>query len=188
MTNEYIYFTSSLPALSFAGEPPTSVEYFLIDCQSQLSGGDYDLVRHILAGNYDIVGDCCETVRELLEFTQGFQNDLAHYRAERAHKDPSNYTRGARTGNQRYMEIITQAGKMANLLEAEQLIDRMKWENWESIAANSFFQVENVIVYGLQLQMLEKYQAIRSFKGTEIFKEITDPAFIEQYLYKTNKE
>lgn len=183
MANEYIYFTSSLPALSFAGEPPSSVESFLADCQSLLSGSDYFLTRNILAGEYHLAEGADEAVKELIEFNRGFQNDLAHFRAERARKDPSDYTRGSRTGNARYTEMIAQAAKMANLLEAEKLIDRLKWEVWDGIVANSFFKVENIIVHGLKLQMLEKYQAVRSYRGAEVFKEITDPEFLEQYLY-----
>jgi len=188
MANEYIYFTSSLPDLSFTGEPPSSVELFLEDCRSLFAGDDYTLVEGVLSGNVSDDRGGNAVVRNLVEFNQGFQNDLTHFRAERARKDASDYTRGPRTGSQHYTETIAQAGKMTNLLEAEKLIDQLRWDVWDDIVANSFFRVENVIVYALKLQMLEKYQAVRSNKGTEIFEDITDPEFLEEYLYTTNKE
>ena len=53
-------------------------------------------------------------------------------------------------------------------------------------AIGGYFELENVIVFGLKLRMLEKYHEIRSPKGEEIFKEVDNPEFIEEFLYQTH--
>jgi hypothetical protein len=188
MPRDYIYFVSSLPLLAFDGEPPFSFEEFLRDCAVHLSSDEFIIAGRIFDNDIEDLHVDDETLQALIGFNRQFQNELAFFRAERAHKDPADYLRGTRLGNSFYTEVIHQTAKHTDLFEAEKLIDRLKWGVWEDITATSHFSLGNIVVFGLKLKMQEKYQqALRSSKGGEVFREISDPEFLEQYLYRVNK-
>jgi len=183
MGQHYIYVNATLPVLYFESQPPFTVEEFLIKIESLLTKEDYALLMKIINDDRE-VDTSNEVVKNIILFSRGFQNDLTYFRAERAKKDPADFLRGGRTGNQRYQEVIVQAAKNANLLEAEKMIDQFKWEVWDNLVANSFFEIENIVIYALKLAVLDKYRDIRSTKGNEIFNEVNDPEFLEESLYQ----
>ena len=188
MPRDYIYFVSSLPLLAFEGELPFFFEAFLRDCSIHLSTDEFIIAGRIFDNDIEDLHVEDETLQALIDFNRRFQNELAFFRAERAHKDPVDYLRGPRLGSSFYTEAIHQTAKHANLLEAEKLVDRLKWDVWGDITATSYFSLGNIVVFGLKLKMLEKYQQVlRSSKGEEIFEELSSPEFLEQYLYRINK-
>lgn len=187
MAHDYIYFVSSLPMLAFEEEPPFSFDEFLRDCALHLPSTEYTVAKRIFDNDIEGLSVANETLQALIDFNGKFRNELAFFRAERAHKDPADYVRGSRLGNSYYAELMHQAAKNTNLLEAEKLIDRLQWDVWEDITVNSHFSLENIVVFGLKLQVLEKYQRIHSSRGQEVLEEVSGPEFLEQYLYSMRK-
>ena len=180
----YIYFASSLQTLDFDGVPPLSFENYLGDCQRHLSDEDYDLVCAV-SDEKDAIATSREGIQRLIEFNNGFRNDLVYFRAERAHKNPLDHMRGPPTANPYYIEIIQQAAAEANLLDAQKVIDQFKWKMWDDLSSSYHFGIELIVVYGLKIRMLETYQQTRSAKGSEVFEKLTNPEFLVEYLYQS---
>jgi len=170
MAKSYYYFVSSLPSIHFDGRPAFSLEGFLEDCKRLLSSNDYLSMVNILSDAPERTESNDKTIKAALELYRQFNNISAALRAARAGKNPLDYIRGDMIQNSRITEIIQQALKQDNLYEAEKIIDRAKWDFLDEIAQGQHFNFECVVVYGLKLKILERYEVLRSAKGAEVYQ------------------
>lgn len=170
MTKSYYYFVSSLPSINFDGRPPFSLEAFLEDCRRLLSSNDYISMVNVLSDAPERSSFNNKTIKAALELYRQFHNISAALRATRAGKNPLDYIRGEMAQNTRIIEFIQQASKQDNLYEAEKIIDRAKWGFLDEIAQGQYFNFECVVIYGLKLKMLERYEGLRSAKGAEEYQ------------------
>lgn len=186
MKREYYYFACSLPVITFDGEPPMSTEEFLADCQKLLHHEDYFLVHKLLSKDVidyyflqkiqkdhsAIVAMDIAAFQKGLRFNRSFRNEMAAYRAERAGKDPLKYIRGDRDPDPAITEIIHQAGKASDPLEADRIINKARWDFFDEMQTGHYFDLQFIILYGLKLMILERYHVINSDKGKAVFEEI----------------
>ncbi|MCA9405394.1 MAG: DUF2764 family protein [Candidatus Omnitrophica bacterium] len=170
MGRSYYYFAASLPMLDFNGKAPMSTDEFLNNCENLLQAADYKLVRAVLL-NEDIttVNNAC--IRRWVDFNRAFLNEQVVVRAEKAGKDPLDYLRGGRAFEQKMSDVIQQAVKNPNLLEGTKLLDQFRWQFLDELAEGQYFNLEFILIYGLRLSIMEKYELYASARGGEIFKE-----------------
>jgi hypothetical protein len=166
MSTSYYYFAASLPNLQFGMKPPMSCEDFLEDCQRLLSEQDFsDVFKAIKTDPRTEVSN--ELLQECKGFEHNFCNEIAWLRASRSHKNPLEHIRGERTLEPSIINMLTQASKIENLFEIEMFIDKIKWDMLDELVQGHHFDLEFIIVYGLKLKILERYQEIQSPKGNE---------------------
>jgi len=172
MDRAYYYFAASLPTLSFEGEPPLSADDFLQDCRRLLDPRDYRLIEEILTKD-EYIGSSGNGVYDAwARFDRGFRNELTWVRAERAGKEPADYIRGDRYSDPYFSEMIQQALKEDNLLEAEKILDRYRWNFLDDLQTKNAFNFGFILIYGLKLKILLRYERIDSPKGPEILDEL----------------
>jgi hypothetical protein len=182
MGHSYYYFAASLPVIGFERKISLISEEFLRDCQRLLADEDYALIYNVLSGYADKIETDNEVVKAWIQFDRNFRNELAWFRAERAGKDPLNYVRGQRYAEPYLSEVIHQAAKTDNLLQAQKLIDQAQWNFLNEIGTGHYFDIEFLFVYGLKLKILERYQEYSSPKGKNIFDEIKNMEFSESCI------
>lgn len=170
MGRTYYYFVASLPMLDYEGKPPMSVEEFLRQCQQLLVQEDYGFMQKLLTEDEYEIKTHNYALRSWAQFNQNFRNEIAYFRAKRANKDPKEYLRGEHSGDTNLHDIIQQASKASDPLAAEKILDRTKWQFLDTLISGHYFDIEVLIVYGLKLKILERYQAVGSPRGNEIFE------------------
>ena len=172
MNRSYYYFIASLPLINFGSEPPLSVEEFLNDCRRLLAEDDYTLIEKILTGDELPTSSGNQTFDAWARFIKQFQNEQARFRAERAGRDPREFIRGEYISDSYLSETIQQALKEETPLDSQEFLDTFIWKFLDELETKNIFTFGAVIAYGLKLKILERYAAIRSPKGQELFKEI----------------
>ena len=172
MTREYYYFAASLPMVNFDSHPPFSVDEFLENCQRLLVHEDYLAMREALVESCEASSCKSSTFRTVQEFYRQFTNIITVYRAGRANKDALDFIKGDLVSNAQLNEIVQQAAKQDNLYEAEKIIDQAKWNYLDGILSGHYYDFSFLLVYGLKLKILERYELLRSTKGSEIYQEI----------------
>lgn len=171
MGHDYYYFTASLPMIQWGGKPLVTAEEFLESAQRLLSKDDGALIGKLLADQEGIepgnaVADAW------VKFDQSFRNEMAVFRAQQAHKDPSKVVHGAKENEPALREVVQETARMDNLLEAEKLLDKTRWQYLDELSAGHYYDLEFLICYGLKLRILARHQAYASSVGSDVFETI----------------
>jgi len=164
MAKEYYYFVASLPAISFDSKSSMSIEDFLESCDELLTLKDSLLVRELLEGSENINSNV-EACELWTRFDNALKNQMACCRAKRIGRDPYDYIRGEKSDDIELEKLTDEALKIENLLEAEKLVDKKKWEYLDEIELSHHFEIANIIIYGDEgKQKLEEYKILANIK------------------------
>ncbi len=135
-----------------------------------MSPMEYAIITMVLDDDYIDTGN--NVANAWMRFNRDFRNELVWFRAKHANKDPLKFTRGVKENNPRLREVIQQAAKMSDLMGAEKVLDWARWQFLDDLASGHYHDFESIIVYGLKLKILERYQEYRSPKGKQIFDDM----------------
>lgn len=171
MNEAYYYFTATLPYLDFDSIPPMSDEAFLDECKRLLTEDDFSVTKRFLSQR-EKLNRHNDAVNALAQYNRDFRNEMVWFRTQKLHKDSGDATGKTRAGSLSIVETIAQASKIPNLLEAERFLDKARWQHWDHFLMGCQGGLEFIIVYGLKLKILNRYNEINSPKGREIFEEI----------------
>lgn len=179
MGSSYYYFLASLPLLSFGGKMPLTIEGFQEDCRRLLSEKDYALAERLWAPDENDLpvpvpgtGTGNRVLDAWLHFDRGFRNELAWHRADHLNKDPLKYLRGARTLVSPCVDDIQRALKIDNLLQAEEILSRSRWQFLDELGMGHYYDIESVFIYYLKLEILKRHQEYGSAEGRNRLQEI----------------
>ncbi len=174
------YLIASLPTLGFGMKLPLTSQEFLTECQRLLTAVEFALVKQALCDQENSLGH--PTVRAWKEFYKDLRNEMALFRATEQNKDPLLFLRGQRQEQDLAMTtVLVAAAKASDPLAAEKILDLFIWEKFESLGAQHYFDIDQLIVYGLKLKMIERYAVISSQQGLDKFAELKAAA-AEKYL------
>lgn len=151
MKNSYYYIIASLPMLHFGMKPPFSYPDFLSLWEP---GSHSDLLK------------------EWERFNKSLANELVRTRAVKRGKDPNKYLRDSDGLDPFIAPLAHWATNQDSPMEAELYLDKIKWEKIEELKAGHYFDIEYLIAYGLQLQILERWDKINSGDGVEILERL----------------
>ncbi len=172
MSHSYYYFAASLPMIDFDSKQSLSIEDFLRDCERLLIREDFCLVSELLSDGQGNVKTHNATYNAWADFNRRFRNEMVWFRAEDSGKDPLEYIHGDRYSDPYLVDVIHQAAKKKNLLEGEEMLDRVRWQYLEELSNGQYYNLEFIICYGLKLKILERHQEFTSPKGREVLDEL----------------
>jgi len=175
MSTAYYYFAASLPMIVFGEPAPFSVENFLEDCERLLSPADLADIQLIWNPDPGVIARN-RLVRAWLSFDHDFRNEMAWFRANEFNKDADEYLRGIRSFDPQIVEALAQAAKAGNPLEAEKILDQLRWNRIEDLARGHFFDMDILAAYALKLKILARYEVIASDQGAKHFEELKSAA------------
>lgn len=183
MSHAYYYLVASLPALPyydrqaglpmlhFGAKPSFALEDFLQECQKHLSLKDFETIRHAVSPSKVSSLSLHPLVRSWIQFNHHLRNELAWVRALEADRDPAKYIHGSREVLPELVDVAARAVKAADPLEAEKVLDSLRWNYLDELERGHYFDLECLLVYALKLKILHRYVEIESPKGREIFGE-----------------
>ncbi len=166
MGSSYYYFLASLPLLFFDGKMPMTIEAFHEDCRRLLAEKDHALMRRLrVSDENDLSGTGNRVLDAWLFFDRGFRNELAWHRADHLNKDPLKYLRGGRTLMPSYVDDIQRALKIDDLLRAEEILSKARWQFLDELGMGRYYDIESVFIYYLKLEILRGRQEYGSPEG-----------------------
>jgi hypothetical protein len=179
----YYYFVATLPSLSFEGRAPFSVDNFLKEAQQFLSAEHFCFLSESLIReeenmiedpqfNRGVMGRWCAFIRNL-------RNEWAYFRSERAGVDKTKYLRGEKSFDPGLTDLLHQAGRLEDVLVAEKMIDRYRWNYLEDLSFSHQFDFDAVVVYGLKLKILARYDLFASPEGAKVISQLKSVAVLD---------
>lgn len=172
------YLMSSLPILEFGSKLPLSSDVFLGECQHWLTGGQYEIIRQVMKS--DAVATSQKTLRLWRAFYESLTNEAVWLRASELNIDPQEFLSAQpQQADPVVIDVLVAALKAGDPLTAQQMIDRLCWQKLDELELRHFFDLDQVIVYGLKLKILERYGEIASNKGRVKFDELKADAALK---------
>ncbi len=172
MSAKYYYFAVSLPFLEFEVPSEYSLPRFLDDCERLLSPGDLAEMRGALEVWENSDRDVSNpTARAWKNFVRNLRNQAASVRATHARKDPDKYIRGSREVELDIVEAVKLADKSPDPLSGEKILQRLCWRRLDDLAGGHFFDLDFLIIQGLRLQLLARFEKEASVRGGHVFEE-----------------
>jgi len=162
--NNYYYLIAGLPMLQFGMKPPISYSDFLEECAQGLSQDEISALKE----------DKIFLLKKWKNFDKVLRNELVRTRAVKKGKDPNNYLRASEGIDPFIAPLAHWAANQDSPMEAEKHLDKIRWEKIEEFKSGHYFDMEYLAAYGLQLQILERWDRINSGDGMKILEGLTE--------------
>jgi len=160
MGSYYIYFVSSLPMLHFGAKLPFSFKKLLKKCQGIISDSDIAILNSILLVNDSVYVGNQPTLKKWYDFDRKLRNELVKVRAGRKHLDSQQYLRGDANIDSYINRIVMSAFRNPLVLEAEKMLDRVRWQVLDELVVRHYFDIDFLIAYSLKLLILQRWESI----------------------------
>jgi hypothetical protein len=163
MANKYYYLVATLPFLSLGVQPSMTTEQFLGECEKWLSPADMTAIAAASHMGMDVAPAGGTVLGEWLRFDGDLRRELAKARTARKGGEERKIAAVAK----RIMESETPL-----LMEME--MEKIRWEFLEDAAKNHFFDINRLVLYFLQLQILERIAGFDKDKGDNFFYKLCE--------------
>lgn len=171
MGKAYYYTSATLPMLFYENSLPLTREDFLDVCQ-----------RTMLEGDFQALETCTTSLEGDPEDYEGFsgrfqkwetalRNALVKLRAKEQGLDEREFLREGGEGFG-VDEIASAAMKIDSPLEAEHFLNRARWNYVEELKSGHIMDLEFLMGYYLQIQILERKESFKEKEGFENYKEL----------------
>lgn len=168
----YTYFIATLPTLLFGNKAPFSFENFIALSARYLPEKDLDLLKVIPSLEVSFYEGRQQTLMRWQDFDTRLRNELAKIRASRKHIDPLTYCRRYTHTDTYLAHNVAHIHRIPSPLEAERLIDQERWRFLDELASVHYFDIDALIVYGLKLHILERWDKIYTADKSAMLEEI----------------
>ncbi|HAR68123.1 MAG TPA: hypothetical protein DCR55_18260 [Lentisphaeria bacterium] len=163
------YLLASLPSLKFPGKPPVASEEFLATCRTQLGDADYALVD---SATLELCASEHPVLTRWRDWDAGVRNSLAALRARKLSWPARDSHRAVPMANTSYA-WLTGVVEAPSPLEGERLLDKARWRFLHDLqAGQAGFDLIGVVIYRLQLQLLERWARFDVERGREVLAGI----------------
>ena len=173
MTADCVYFIAGLPGLIFGASPPFSFSDYLAKADSFILPADKDILRNLSRGGEYICEDNLpEALKRWQIFDTALRNELAVLRAGPRRGEPAKYLRPQKEKDYDLERLAVSAYKNSSILEAERFLDEERWRFLEGLAFGHYFDLDFLVIYGLKLLILERWERIIRADKVKIVEEI----------------
>ncbi|MEW6075588.1 MAG: DUF2764 family protein [Candidatus Omnitrophota bacterium] len=149
--------------LHFGAKPPFSYEKFIETCSESVDEKDIAVLKTLAMRQDTQAGPGQAILKKWHDFEVALGNELVKLRAGRKKLDPSKYLRrDSAVIDSRINHIAMNAYKNTSPLEAEKILDQGRWQMYDEFSAGHYFDIEALIVYGLKLLLLIRWEKIRT--------------------------
>lgn len=160
--SEYPYLAALLPMLDFDSTDFPSRKTFLGEAEKWLSEREYDTLSRVAFDDFSDPEHGLELVEDYRRFERAVRTDIATF-IESRRQGHDHKTRA-------FPHTIV---KDNNPLEAEKQLLRLRWDFVSSRLNTHYWDFHALVVYFLQIQILERLASFDLQKGEERFKAIT---------------
>jgi hypothetical protein len=173
----YYYFAATLPTLlPFGMTPPYTFEEFLQKARQHLNESDFEVLASACLfipedGQLPILAYKSALLMYYYQWERALRNELARLRAQRFQRPAEKYQH---PGEPDWDALRSAQAAFAaeNPLEAELLIEKERWAFIESLATNSFFDLNYLTAYALKLQILARRENFTRAQGESGYRTV----------------
>ncbi len=159
--SSYPYLLSQLPALRFKGSDFPSVLNLLEQAEKWLTETEFAMLKVADLNDYFSRDHPCELLKEWSEFENKLRKDLANYRESH------------RLGHDHKTHMFPTAFvKDENPLVAETKLLELRWNFLAERQNVHYDDLHALIIYSLQIQILERKASFDMEKGKERFEKL----------------
>lgn len=169
MSSAYYYFVASLPGLRWGEAPPMTSAELLQRAAEWLPARDVAALAAVAAREYGAITHTAAI--RWWQWETALGNALASARAARLGRDAAPHLRGSEIAEAHVRTAVQEAVKTDDPLKAEQLLDQLRWQFYEELAAAHAFDFETVVSYFLRLGLLERWAQFDTQRGHETFAQ-----------------
>jgi len=172
--SRYYYFAATLPALQVGMPAPMTSAEFLERCTAHLPPAHLAAVAAATISSPATAVPPGANGSTLLvryyAWEWSLRNELVRLRARRLERAPEPWVRPVSRDDigSRVAQSVFQA---ASPLEAELLLERERWAVIESLKALHYFDLEYLVAYRLQLEILVRLARLREEAGEAHYRE-----------------
>ena len=113
-------------------------------------------------------------MREWKRFDISLRNEIARSRAVRKAKDAFAYIRGEDSTDPFTAPFARWVTSQDSPLEAELSIDQKRWNKIEELKKGHYFDIDFLIAYMLELQILERWERINLEDSQQVLENLLD--------------
>jgi hypothetical protein len=165
---QYYYLVASLPMLALGDAPPLSSQAWLDLCREQVSEDDYALLARITFRALSPRPGDHGVWQAYSSWETALRNELALQRGQRLGRNPDPFMRDA-PFYAGLSAIVKEALNAGTPKAVETALDRRRWSYLEELETGTRFDLGRLIVYRLQLLLLERKDQFRPEPGLVSF-------------------
>ena len=163
MTKKYYYLVASLPYLEFNKDIAINKAKFLEECEKWLTPKDFELLSSADICSETAFLGTTDLFRTFKEKDDEITKELAAFREAR------------RRGEEPRVEgNIRIAVEQENPLLMEREIEKIRWDYFEEVKTGHYFDINFLVIYFLQLQLMERLAGFDKDKGESYFYKLCE--------------
>lgn len=161
--NSHPYLLAQLPTLRFKDTEFPSPDYFLEQAEKWLSESEFEILSKADINDYFALYHSYELLKDWSEFENELRKDLANFRESHRH------------GHDHKTNMFpTSVVKGETPLIAELTMLELRWKFLAEKQNDHYDDLYGLVIYSLQLQILERKSAFDPEKGRERFDKLAD--------------
>ncbi|MCX5693642.1 MAG: DUF2764 family protein [Candidatus Omnitrophica bacterium] len=173
MTAYYTYLISSLPVLNLFAKAPFSLKDFFTKCKNLIPDKELEILYAAVdQDSYSLAGHNSGSVAQWANFEVTLRNELVRARASRKKIDPSKFLRFPDSPQAEIVHVAMTAYRSTSILEAEKILDQARWNFLENLSFGHYFDFESLLVYGLKLKILERWDKIQNANKEQLLNMV----------------
>lgn len=164
MSNSYFYTLASLPFIQLDDRLPFDRDFFLQLCETTISQKDYMEILHTTIDIPENESNLGSLAAQYWSWERTLRNYLVKARSKEMNIEGNTFLRDEDT----YLdieEIAATAIKQNTPLEAEHYLAQKRWEYIDSLRSVDYFSFQNLQVWYLQYQILERMNVFDEEEG-----------------------
>lgn len=170
MAKEYIYFAGTLPMLFFGEKSDLSVEAFDAEAVRLTDERTACLLKSATLYNPD-AGMLPAAVQKFYDWENALRNCWLEFR-KKQRSDAGDFKRNNPDFYSEIVPALQMAANSQDLLEAEKIIDRLRWNALESFSTGHYHDLDFLALYRIKLEILAKYEVRTSENGNQALENI----------------
>ena len=152
------------------GKPPMSVAQFDEDAARLMDEKSARQLRSVTLYNPD-EKNLPAAAEKFYDWENALRNSWLDVR-KRFRADAGDFKRGNPDFYSEIAPALNQAANTTDLLEAEKILDRLRWNQLDNLAAGHYFDLDFLAIYRLKLQILAKYTNRTAEQGNQALENI----------------
>lgn len=171
MARSYYYTLASLPSLQPDDAPPFDRDYFLQLCENTLHKKDFAELQESTMELPVSLTELKGLNRTYWNWETALRNSLVKARAKQWDLEGGPFLRPGDSfaGTE---EIAQHALRQETPLEAERYLSKQRWEFLESLRVAEYFSFNNLQIWYLQYQILERLALFQEEEGFRNYREL----------------
>jgi hypothetical protein len=158
--------------LHFGVKPPFTFKDFLTNCQGLIPDKDFEIISRCANESLWEQAVDQKTLKAWIAFEVGLRNELVKIRASRRKIEPAGYLRGGGSDDTALYHIAMNSHRILSLIESEKFLDQARWNRLDELAFSHYFDLDALIVYGLKLHILWRWEKIAGGNKQDILEKV----------------